>query len=47
MGREQKPERREQDLPSGDRRIEEEAEKNRRELDDIPPHGTDPLHEGP
>ena len=24
-----------------------EAERNRRELDDIPPPGTDPLHEGP
>ena len=24
-----------------------EAERNRRQLDDIPPPGTDPLHEGP
>lgn len=35
------------DLPSGDERIEEEAEKNREALDEVPPHGTDPLHEGP
>jgi hypothetical protein len=35
------------DLPSEDQAIEQEAEKNRRELDKIPEHGTDPLHEGP
>lgn len=33
--------------PPADEKIEEEAEKNRRELDEIPPPGTDPLHEGP
>jgi hypothetical protein len=27
--------------------IDEAAEKSRRELDEIPPPGTDPLHEGP
>jgi hypothetical protein len=27
--------------------IEQEAQKSRRELDEIPPPGTDPLHEGP
>ena len=37
----------EQDLPSGDEEIEEEAEESRRELDEIPEPGTDPLHEGP
>ena len=37
----------ERDLASEDRRIEREAEENRREMDDIPPPGTDPLHEGP
>jgi hypothetical protein len=26
---------------------EEQAEKSREELDEIPPPGTDPLHEGP
>ena len=36
-----------QDLPSGDEAIEDEAEESRRELDDIPEPGTDPLHEGP
>ena len=35
------------DLPSEDEAIEREAEKSREELDEIPPHGTDPLHEGP
>ena len=37
----------EKDLPSDEERIEEEAEKNRKALDEVPPHGTDPLHEGP
>jgi hypothetical protein len=36
-----------QDLPSDDESIEEEAEKNREALDEVPPPGTDPLHEGP
>jgi hypothetical protein len=36
-----------QDLPSEDPKIEQEAEKNRREMDEVPEHGTDPLHEGP
>lgn len=27
--------------------IEKEAQKNRDQIDDVPPHGTDPLHEGP
>lgn len=36
-----------QDLPSGDESIEEEAEKNREALDEVPEPGTDPLHEGP
>ena len=35
------------DLPSDDEKIERGAEKHRREEDEIPPHGTDPLHEGP
>jgi hypothetical protein len=38
----------EQDLPHQDQSgIEEEAAKNRKAEDAIPPHGTDPLHEGP
>jgi hypothetical protein len=40
-------EKRQGDLPSDDERIEEEGERNRREMDETPPHGTDPLHEGP
>jgi hypothetical protein len=36
-----------QDLPSEDPAIAEEAEKNRREMDEIPEPGSDPLHEGP
>lgn len=35
-----------QDLPSGDKAIEEEAEESKRELDEVPEPGTDPLHEG-
>ena len=36
------------DLPHPDQQeIEKEAQKNREKLDDEPPHGTDPLHEGP
>ncbi|HEY0149791.1 MAG TPA: hypothetical protein VGB70_12420 [Allosphingosinicella sp.] len=35
------------DLPSGDSEIGKEGEKNRRELDEVPEPGTDPLHEGP
>lgn len=39
---------REEDLPHKDQKeIEREAEKNREELDAVPEHGTDPLHEGP
>jgi hypothetical protein len=35
-----------EDLPHRDHG-EEEARRNRDKLDDVPPHGTDPLHEGP
>ena len=41
------PGRNDQDLPSGDEDIAREGEKNREALDEIPAHGTDPLHEGP
>ncbi|MEA3049590.1 MAG: hypothetical protein QOG84_1426 [Sphingomonadales bacterium] len=44
MGR---PEDSEQDLPSDDEEIAREGEENRREMDEVRPHGTDPLHEGP
>jgi hypothetical protein len=36
-----------QDLPSDDEAIEEQAKRNRDELDEVPEPGTDPLHEGP
>jgi hypothetical protein len=38
---------RQQDLPSDDEAIEEEAAKSRKALDEVPEPGTDPLHEGP
>ena len=34
-------------LPSDDPKIAEEGRKNREEIDEVPEHGTDPLHEGP
>ncbi len=34
-------------LPSDDPAIKEEGENNRKEMDKVPEHGTDPLHEGP
>ena len=41
-------EKRSDELPGSDpKTIEKEAEKSRRELDEIPEPGTDPLHEGP
>jgi hypothetical protein len=37
-----------EDLPHKESEaIEREAEKSRRELEEVPEHGTDPLHEGP
>ena len=40
--------RKKEDLPHEDQSaIEAEAAKNRKEQDRVPPHGTDPLHEGP
>ena len=37
-----------EDLPHKDQKpIEAEQEKNRRQADEVPAHGTDPLHEGP
>ena len=47
MGREREEQVKDRDLPSGDPEIERVAEENRREMDEVPPHGTDPLHEGP
>jgi hypothetical protein len=36
-----------ENLPSGDEDLERQGEESRRQMDDIPPPGTDPLHEGP
>ena len=35
------------DLPGDDPKTREQGEENRKEMDKIPAHGTDPLHEGP
>ena len=34
-------------LPSDDEEIAKRGEKNRKEMDEVPAPGTDPLHEGP
>ncbi len=36
-----------QDLPLDDKKSKREGEKAQKEMDEIPPPGTDPLHEGP
>ena len=41
----QKP--RNEDVPREDPESRERGEENRKEMDEVPPHGTDPLHEGP
>ena len=38
---------REKDRETHEQEIERESEENRRKLDEVPPPGTDPLHEGP
>jgi hypothetical protein len=35
------------DLPSEDPDIAAEGKRNQADMDDVPEHGTDPLHEGP
>ena len=40
--------KKDQDLPHRDKEeIEKQARESRGRLDEVPPHGTDPLHEGP
>ena len=34
-------------VPNEDAEARKHGEENRKEMDEIPPHGTDPLHEGP
>ncbi len=36
-----------EDVPHDNAKSRERGEENRREMDEIPAHGTDPLHEGP
>jgi hypothetical protein len=43
MGRE----RQDEDIPADAGETDREAEASREALDEIPPPGTDPLHEGP
>ena len=35
------------DVPYEDPKTRQQGEENRKEMDEVPPHGTDPLHEGP
>lgn len=37
----------EEDVPHDMAKARQEGEENRKEMDEVPPHGTDPLHEGP
>jgi hypothetical protein len=39
--------RTEEDIPAHEEQSRKEGEKHRRELDEVPAPGTDPLHEGP
>ena len=34
-------------VPHDDAKAKKQGEQNRKEMDEVPPHGTDPLHEGP
>ena len=34
-------------IPHDDADAKRQGEQNREEMDKVPPHGTDPLHEGP
>ena len=34
-------------IPHDDAQSKKQGERNRKEMDAVPPHGTDPLHEGP
>ena len=36
-----------QQVPRDDEEAKKQGEQNRKEMDEVPPHGTDPLHEGP
>jgi hypothetical protein len=34
-------------VPRNDPKSRQQGEENRKEMDEVPEHGTDPLHEGP
>jgi hypothetical protein len=34
-------------IPRDDPQTKQHGEQNRKEMDEVPPHGTDALHEGP
>ncbi len=36
-----------QHVPRDDPKAKQHGEQNRKEMDEVAPHGTDPLHEGP
>jgi len=38
---------RDEHIPHDDPQAKKEGEQNRKDMDAVPPHGTDPLHEGP
>ena len=41
-------ERQQGDVPTSDQaELDRQAEKSREEIESVPEHGTDPLHEGP
>jgi hypothetical protein len=39
--------RNEQDIPREDAGAKDRGEENRKQMNEVPEHGTDPLHEGP
>ena len=40
-------ERKDERVPRDDPKSKQQGEENRKEMDEVPEHGTDPLHEGP
>ena len=42
-----RPADKDQPLPNDDGKAKREGERNRKQMDEVPAHGTDPLHEGP
>ena len=40
-------EKKDDHIPHDDAEAKKQGELNRKEMDEVPEHGTDPLHEGP